>query len=167
MLSDEQKEYLIKYHENHEKAEKKANSTELANMRQMNMRIKDKALNMIQDLILIAQIMPEKEKEKMFTKDCIRLFVSAILNDSENYNTIGLFDDERRQKLPEPIYNSRIFDLGVLFANVGIETAYNMISWKSRIKDNLRRASKGEKMELIEAMAIAKGMYEKKTKGKK
>ena len=167
MLSNKQKDYLKQYHENNEKAEKTANIPEQNNMRQMNKRIRDKAFNMIQDLTLIARTMPEDQKDQMFTKDSIGLFVSAIINDSEDYNATGLFDAERRQKLPEPIYNSRIFDLGVLFANVGIETAYNMISWKSRIRDNLRRASKGEKIELIDAIAISKGWYEKKTKEKK
>lgn len=162
MLTNEQKEYLIKYHESNENAEKTANFAGLANMRQMNKRIRDKALNMLEDLVLIAKTMPESQKEQIFTKDLLRDFVIAVIKDSENYYTIENLEDEGRLKLPEPIYNSRIFDLGALFADKGIDSAYNMISWKLRIKDQLRLPSKEEKLELIDALDNFGGMYAKK-----
>ena len=167
MLSNEQKEYLKQYHENYEKAEKTGNFSEMNNIRQMNKRIRDKALNMIHDLTLIAQMMPESQKDQIFTEYHIIEFARAILVDRENYNSIGLFNDEARHKLPEPIYNSRIFNLGVLFSMLGMENAYQMISWKLRLKHSILAPSSREKLELILAVNQFKGMFEKKNKEKK
>lgn len=151
MLSKKQREHLKNYHELYNLADNSKNPvSEHENLRQMNNRIRKKALDAIMDLTLIAETMPEKQKEQIFTKDNIRDFIKAMLNDGDGKRFgFTITEDEIKMNLPEPIYNKRIFDMGVLLADFGISSAYSVISWKQRVRDINRQLSKGEMWEII------------------
>ncbi len=150
MLSEEQREHLRNYEENYKKAE---NKVEFDAFRQMNKRIREKALEAIKDLTLIAETMPEQQKEKIFTKELLRDFIKFTLRPGDRKPFgFDITDIERKANLPEPIYNKRIFDLGVLLAGFGINSAYHEISWKQRIRDINKQLSKGEMWNIINSM---------------
>lgn len=154
MLSEKQRDYLKNYHELYKLADNSKNPvSEHAKIRQMNSRIRKNAEKAIMDLTLIAETMPENQKEQIFTKDNIRDFIKAMLNDGDGKRFgFTITEDEIKMNLPEPIYNKRIFDLGVLLADFGICSAYSVISWKQRVRDINRQLSKGDMWNIINVL---------------
>lgn len=164
MLSEEQKEYLRQYQEKHKEAERTVNFDA---MRQMNKRIRAKALEAIDDLTLIAKVMPENQKEQIFTKDTMRELIKQIFKDGDGRRFgYAITDEETKSNWPEPIYNERVFDMGVLFADFGISSAYSVISWRQRFRDINNIPTKGEMWKIIDNMNNYKYILEGNEKNK-
>lgn len=112
--------------------------------------IKNKAKKALEDLTLIAEMIPEKQKAEIFTKDSMRGLIKAIFKDGDGKRfSYGITDEEIKSNWPEPIYNKRIFNLGILFADFGISSAYSVVSWRQRIRDINHHLTKGEMCEII------------------
>ncbi|VVB88871.1 Uncharacterised protein [uncultured archaeon] len=153
MLSNEQRTYLKQYRERHEQAEKQADTKELDALRQMNKRICDKAKEAICDLALIAESMPETQKEKIFTKESLRDFIKFALRPGDRKPFgCAIRDEEINADLPEPIYNARIFELGAFLADFGLSSAYGEISWRQRIIDINNPPGKARMWELVDVL---------------
>ncbi|VVB84520.1 Uncharacterised protein [uncultured archaeon] len=116
--------------------------------------IKTKVKKALEDLTLIAEKIPEKQKAEMFTKDTMRDFIKAVLKDGDgkSFTYEQMPEAKERSKLPEPIHNKRIFDLGTLLAGFGVNSAYYVISLKHRLKDLKEPPTKGEMWELIDVL---------------
>jgi hypothetical protein len=143
MLNQDQIEYLKHYQEQHEQAEKSADFNKLANLRQMNKRIREKALQEIEDLTLIAKYFPEEQLDQIFKKDKMRDLIENILNakatvvDNPKYGSAQ-------------ILNTRTFGLGILLAAAGTKVAYRNVHQKLRIIAHGR----GGSVELSDQMAF-------------
>lgn len=150
--------------------------------------IKNKAKKALEDLTLIAKMIPEKQKSEIFTKDSMREFIKAVLKDGDGKKFDELInrdipyhpepeirkklyaeftERERKSGLPEPIYNKRIFDLGVLLAGFGVSSAYDVISWKLRFKDINKQPTKGEMWNLIDSVDAYGYLFDDLKKDKK
>ncbi len=143
MLSADQREYLKNCQEIHEQAEKKADLKEMDSHRQMNKRIRDKALEAIEDLTLIAKCFPENQLDKIFNREKMLDFIHNILNAKATS-----VDDPRYGTAQ--ILNSRTFKLGILLAAAGTNVAYRNVHQRLRLIAHGRRGS----VELSDQMAF-------------
>ncbi|MCM1986044.1 hypothetical protein [Methanococcoides seepicolus] len=119
LLADSQKEYLKSYKNVREQAGWKADSQKLGSLRQNNKTIRDKMITALEDLTLYAQCMPEDQLKKVFTRDSLTPFLTA-LTDPE----YTIPEKEKDNK----IKNQRVFEICYLMEEIGIQNGYVQLS---------------------------------------
>lgn len=150
MLSDNQRNHLKNYRELYKNADNSEDPVKEHNrMRKMNERIREKASDALKDLTLIATMIPENQKEQLFTKEIMWEFIHAILADGdlENPGHSGA-----QSKSTDIFNNVRIFNLGKTLADVGIGHAYKSLSAQQRLRDTNKMISNGAKWEVLNTL---------------
>jgi hypothetical protein len=151
MLSENQRKHLKNFRELRNNADNSEHPvTENCRLRKMNERIREKALDALEDLTLIAKMMPENQKQQLFTKEIMWDFIQNILVDGDlNYP-----EHREAQSKSTNLFtnNDRIFNLGKTLADFGIGHAYKTLSEEQILRDTNKSISKGAMWETLNTL---------------